>query len=142
MADSLTAKLEKAIDRAANDAQEAGESRIIYLWYSAFLNDFTPTMAYASDNRKPKSTAGALFIRQFQASDKEDGTGVDMPNTVKRCIALKKSFNEKESDEYKHTVYMLDLLTDSFPANYGNNGKCKPLYSKIAEIALELNKRR
>ena len=126
----IKARYEIAAKQAQADAEDAGEGKIIYLWYSAFLEDFVKTAGLAG--RKVPTSKGVMrFIREFMA-------GVEVKkiraNTIQSLYDFGVGLDMTETEEHKYIDFYLNSLAMTFPANYGDILTCKPFWNKVIEI--------
>ena len=130
--EELKVKYKAAVIRAQEDAENAPENRVIYLWYSTFLEDFVRT-AGLKTWEKPNSRGAMFLIHEFSKGGKVKPL---VAETAKKCAAANTVFVATESKEYKFIDFYLNDLAFRFPANYGDIIKCRPFWDKVSEVAL------
>ena len=125
-----------------DDSKSAGKVKIISIWYTAYLHDFTLTSGYADKlidkhgklYSTPKNEKSMLLASIFH-----DGKRIlDTPKEFfQTCLAFYEAFNERISEEWKFMNLSLNAMAYDFPARYSNNLTNPKFWQKVADTALE-----
>ena len=139
---ALRAKYMKALQTALDDSKSAGNVKVISMWYTAYLNDFTLTVGYADrllDKQGKLSTTPKNEQSMLLASIFHDGKKI--LNTPKEffqtCLAFYEAFNERISKEWQFMDVSLSAMAYDFPARYSNNLTNPKFWQKVADTALK-----
>ena len=139
---ALRAKYMKTLQTALDDSKAAGKVKIISIWYTAYLHDFTLTVGYADrliDKQGKLHTTPKNEQSMLLASIFHDGKMV--LNTPKEffqtCLAFYENFKERNSKEWQFMNVSLNAMAYDFPARYSNNLTNPKFWQKISDTALK-----
>ena len=138
---ALRAKYTKSMQTALDDSKAAGKVKIISVWYTAYLHNFTLTVGYADrvlDKQGKLSTTPKNEKSMLLASIFHDGKIIlDTPKEFfQTCLAFYEAFNEMSSEEWKFMNVSLNAMAYDFPARYSNNLTNPLFWQKISDTAL------
>ena len=134
-ASKMKSKYNKAMNLITKDAKNAPENRVLYLWYGAYLDDFTPTAGYKG-RETPADINSMKCIDAFEAGKEVTRiVGDNLDKMIDSCLTLHKEFRESVSEENRYMQWALNQLAEDFPVRYGTNVTCPPFWRKVARYA-------
>ena len=135
--ETMKTKYLKAVTDIARDVVTMSKIKFIHLWYGAFLDDFSPILAY-NDAPTQKRHNSMIRVGSFtQTVEVVPLEGAKLDEMLKECVDMKRSFKIKDSYEYEYGILELMKVVDEFPVSYGTNLKNPALWRAIGNMMLE-----
>ena len=122
----LKAKFSDIMPTAVADSISAGQTKVITVWYSAYLDDFLLVAGYANNILGSKNNIVVMpkdeKAVKLHSAICHYGQAIHEPSAefFRKCADFYAAFDEKASEEYQFMALSLKAMAETFPIKFGD----------------------